>query len=118
MMRYKTLSFVCVFLYLFSAHNSFSIGVDPKSKRGLRKTLKKYSASRKNQDSSQKKKGTSSSGKRSSSGSTGSAGEERNRIVYTLPEPKAAQTATMVEVEDGDTIRVLLNDSSFMVTLY
>ena len=49
MVRYKTLSCVCVFLWLFSAQYAHSIGVDPKSKRFLRKTLKNYSASKKEQ---------------------------------------------------------------------
>ena len=38
--------------------------------------------------------------------------------MYTLPEPKVFQSATMVDVEDGDTIRVILDDSPFTVTLY
>ena len=123
MMHYKTLSILCVLFWLFSAHNAFSIGVNPKSKRALRTTLKDYSASGKDLDSSEGRRSSSSTSRKkgkSSSGTSGSAsgGEERNRILYTLPEPKDPRPATMVEVEDGDTIRVLLDDSPLIVTLY
>ncbi|MCI5210352.1 MAG: thermonuclease family protein [Candidatus Electrothrix sp. ATG2] len=123
MMHNKTLSIVCVLLLLFSAQNAFSISVEPKSKRALRSSVKKISESRKKLDSLEGKRSrSSSSGKKekSHSGKSGSASaaEERNRILYTLPEPKDPQSAIMVDVEDGDTIRVLLNDSPFIVTLY
>jgi micrococcal nuclease len=132
MVRYKTLSCVCVFLWIFSVQNALSIGVDPKSKRSLRKTLKNYSASKSKADSASSKRSnsknssSSSSGKKktsragkSSSGSAGAgAGGEKKKIVYTLPDPKAFQAATMVDVEDGDTIRVILDGSSFTVSLY
>ena len=125
MVRYKTLSCVCVFLWLFSIQHAYSIGVDPESKRSLRKTLKNYSASKNKAGSTTSKSSrSSSSGKQgasranSGSGSAGGGEEERNKILYTLPEPKAFQSATMVAVEDGDTIRVILNGSPFTVSLY
>lgn len=122
MVRYKTLSCVCVFLWLFSVQHAYSIGVDPKSKRSLRKTLKNYSASKKsslknNSSSSSGKKGTSRTGKSGSVSASG-GGKERDKILYTLPKPKAFQSATMVDIEDGDTIRVILDDSQFTVSLY
>ncbi|MCI5138129.1 MAG: thermonuclease family protein [Candidatus Electrothrix sp. AR1] len=126
MVRYKILSCVCVFLWLFSVQHAHSIGVDPKSKRSLRKTLKNYSASKKKTDSAaSKSSSSSSSGKNKMSrapgqGGSGSAGggEERSKIVYTLPKPKEFQPATMVDIEDGDTIRVILDNSPFTVSLY
>ncbi|CAK8725329.1 Endonuclease YncB, thermonuclease family [Candidatus Electrothrix laxa] len=123
MVRYKILSCIFVFLWIFSAQNTFSIGVDPDSKRSLRKTLKNYSASKSNADSSSSKSSSSSSsGKKNTSrvgrSSSGLAGGEKNKIVYTLPEPKAFQSATLVDVEDGDTIRVILDDSPFTVSFY
>ncbi|MGB5686772.1 MAG: thermonuclease family protein [Candidatus Electrothrix sp.] len=132
MVRYKILSSVFVFLWLFTAQHAHSIGVNPKSKSVLRKTLKDYSASKSKADSaslksssskssrssSVGKKKTSGAGKSSSGLSSGSAGGEKNSIVYTVPEPKAFQAATMVDVEDGDTIRVLLDNSPFTVSLY
>ncbi|MCI5217798.1 MAG: thermonuclease family protein [Candidatus Electrothrix sp. LOE2] len=128
MVRYKILSCVCVFLWLFFVQDAHSIGVNPKSKTFLRKTLKDYSASKSNADaalsnkSSSKSSSSSSSGKKKTSraGGLGSAvgqGAE-NKIVYTLPESKAFQPATMVDIEDGDTIHVMLNDSPFTVSLY
>lgn len=130
MVRYKILSCVCVFLWLFSVQDAHSIGVNPKSKTFLRKTLKDYSASKSNADAALSNKSgsesssSSSSGKKKTSrgggGGLGSAvgqGAENN-IVYTLPESKAFQPATMVDIEDGDTIRVMLNDSPFTVSLY
>ena len=131
MVRYKILSCVCVLLWIFSVQHAHSIGVDPKSKRSLRKTLKAESASKSNADSTSSKKssskssrssrsgkaGTSRTGK-SGSGSAGGGKEERNKILYTLPEPKVFQSATMVDVEDGDTIRVILDDSQFTVSFY
>ncbi len=126
--RYKTLSCVCVFLWLFSFQHAYSIGVNPKSKRFLRETVKNYSAAKKKADSALSKKSSSKSNSPSSSGEkgasptgksgSGSAGGEKNKIVYILPEPKAFQAATMVDVEDADTIRVILDDSPFTVTLY
>jgi micrococcal nuclease len=128
MVRYKILSCVFVFLWIFSVQNALSIGVDPKSKRSLRKTLKNYSASKSKADSASSKRSNSKNSSSSSSGkkktsragksSSGSAGGEKNKIVYTLPDPKAFQAATMVDVEDGDTIRVILDGSSFTVSLY
>jgi endonuclease YncB( thermonuclease family) len=131
MVRYKILSCICVFLWIFSVQHAHSIGVDPKSKRSLRKTLKAESASKSKADSassksssSKKSSRSSNSGKKKTSGvgksGSGSAGgeKERNKIVYTVPEPKAFQAATMVDVEDGDTIRVILDNSPFTVSLY
>ncbi|MCW5208264.1 thermonuclease family protein [Desulfobulbus sp. US2] len=122
MVRYKTLSCVSVFLWIFSVQTAFSIGVDPASKRSLRKTLKNYSASKKsssknNSSSSSGKKGTSRTGE-SSSGSAGRGKKEKNKILYTLPDPKEFQAATMVDIEDGDTLRVILDDSQVTVSLY
>ena len=115
----KTLSFACVLLLLFSAQYAFSIGVDPKSKRSLRKTLKNYSESRsKKEDSAKGKSAAAGSGKRRSSGGSGSGAAGGNSILYTLPDAKVPEKATMVEVEDGDTIRVMLNDSPYTVSLY
>ncbi|MCI5164951.1 MAG: hypothetical protein D3903_02400 [Candidatus Electrothrix sp. GM3_4] len=125
MVRYKVLSCVCVFLWLFSVQHAHSIGVDPKSKRSLRKTLEAKSAPKNNANSTSSKSSRSSrSGKMGTShaGKSGSGlvggGEERSNIVYTLPKPKAFQPATMVDVEDGDTLRVILDGSSFTVSLY
>ena len=130
MVRYKTLSCVCIFLWIFSVQTAFSIGVDPASKRSLRKTLKNYSASKSKADSASSKSSSSKSSRSSSSGKkrTSGAGKsnsglssaagEKNSIVYTVPEPKAFQAATMVDVEDGDTIRVILDNSPFTVSLY
>ena len=119
MARNKTLGFACIFLLLFSAQHAFSIGVDPKSKRSLRKTLKNYSESKSKMDDSAKgENAAAGSGRRSSSGKSGSGGAGANSIVYTLPNAKVPQKATMVEVEDGDTIRVMLNDSPYTVSLY
>ncbi|MCI5123304.1 MAG: hypothetical protein D3925_02205, partial [Candidatus Electrothrix sp. AR5] len=130
MVRYKILSCFCVFLWIFSAQNAFSIGVDPKSKRSLRKTLKNYSASKSKADSASSKSSSSKNNRSSSSGKKktagagqssfgfASAGGEENTIVYTVPEPKTFLAATMVDVEDGDTIRVILDDSPFTVSLY
>ena len=123
MVCYKILSCVSVFLWFFSAQHAHSIGVDPKSKRFLRETVKNYSASKKKADSAlSKSNSSSSSGKKKTSrtdkSGSGSTGGEKNTIVYTLPEPKAFQSAIMVDVEDGDTIRVILDDSPFTVTLY
>lgn len=122
MVRYKTLSCVSVFLWIFSVQTAFSIGVDPASKRSLRKTLNNYSASKKsssknNSSSSSGKKGTSRTGE-SSSGSAGRGKKEKNKILYTLPDPKEFQAATMVDIEDGDTLRVILDDSQVTVSLY
>ncbi|WP_339134399.1 MAG: thermonuclease family protein [Candidatus Electrothrix sp. GW3-4] len=128
MAHYKTLSIVCVFLWLFSAQNAHSIGVDPNSKRSLRKTLKNSSASKNNAGSVASKSGGSGSNSsansakrktsRAGKGNYGSGEGEKNKIVYTVPEPKPFQPVTMVDVEDGDTIRVLWNDSLFTVSLY
>ncbi len=130
MVRYKIMSCICVFLWLFSVQHAHSIGVDPKSKRSLRKTLKAESASKSTTDSASSKSSSSKSSRSSSSGKkkTSGAGKsnsglssaagEKNSIVYTVPEPKEFQAATMVDVEDGDTIRVILDNSSFTVSLY
>lgn len=121
MARNKTLSFsfALVFLLLFSAQYAFSIGVDPKSKKSLRKTLKNYTQSRSKTGGSAKGKNAAGSGnKRSSGGSYGSGAAGASSILYTLPDAKEPQKAIMVEVEDGDTIRVLLNDSPYTVSLY
>ena len=122
MVRYKTLSCVCIFLWIFSVQTAFSIGVDPASKRSLRKTLKNYSASKSKADSASSKSSSSKSSRSSSAGKSNSglssAAGEKNSIVYTVPEPKAFQAATMVDVEDGDTIRVILDNSPFTVSLY
>lgn len=119
MARNKTLGFACLLFLLFFVQNAFSIGVDPKSKRALRKKTKNYSESRSGLDDSAKGKSTAGAGRQTSSrGNSGSGAKEKNRIVYTVPEPKASQEATLVEVEDGDTIRVMLNDSPYTVSLY
>ena len=120
-MRNTILCCACAVLWLFSAQNAFSISVNPKSKAALRESLKKSSASRRNMDASLQGKGAAGAGKgkrsRRASGYS-STGGEKNQLVYTLPEPKEFQSATMVNVEDGDTVQVLLNDSPFTVSLY
>ncbi len=122
MLRYKILSCACAFLWLFSVQHAFSLSVNPESKKALRESLKDYTASKKQANSalsppsSSRNSGSSSSG--STSSSSGSGGGEKNKIVYALPEAKAFQTATMIEVEDADTIRVLWDDAPFTVSLY
>lgn len=122
---YKTLSCVCVFLWMFSVQHAFALGVNPQSKRALRKSLKNYSTSRSKAGSfttqgrgrtgaKAGRKGTA----RSHAGGKGKSREEKNKIIYTLPEPKKFSPATMVDVEDGDTIHVLWNDAPFTVSLY
>lgn len=71
-------------------------------------------------DASAKRKNAAKSGQKKTSRSSayGAAGGKKDQIVYTVPEPKEFQPATMVDVEDGDTIRVLLDDSPFTVSLY
>ena len=123
MLRYKTLSCACAFLWLFSVQHAFSLSVNPESKQALRKSLKDYTASGKQANSaSSTKKSSKNSGGLASSGSTSSrsasGGEEKNKIVYALPEAKEFQAATMIEVEDADTIRVLWDDIPFTVSLY
>ncbi|MCI5221381.1 MAG: hypothetical protein D3924_01535 [Candidatus Electrothrix sp. AR4] len=112
MSHYKTLSFFWVLLFVFSADNAFSIGVNPKSKGYLRSTTKGYSESRSENYANSESK--NSSGARN----TSSLSPQNSSIVYTLPAPKEAQPATMVEVLDGDTIQVILDGSPYKVSLY
>jgi len=120
MARNTTAGLACLVLLLFSVQNAFSIGVNPNSKKFLRKTLKDYSESRSGMgDSAKGKKGTAGSGQKTSArGNSGSGTKEKKGIVYTVPDSKDSQAATLVEVEDGDTIRVMLNDSPYTVSLY
>lgn len=124
MSRYKILSCVCVFLCMFSVQHAFSLGVNPKSKSALRESLKNYSTSRGKAGSFTARGRTGAKGKggrkaRShAGGKSKSRDKEKNKIIYTLPEPKKFSPATMVDVEDGDTIQVLWNDAPFTVSLY
>ena len=122
MLRYKTLSCVCIFLWMFSVQYACALSVNPESKKALRKSLKDYSASgnQANAALSDKsiKKGSRTQGTSNAGTSRYGYGNATNKIVYTLPEQKEFQPATMVEVEDGDTIRVLWNDMPFTVSLY
>jgi hypothetical protein len=115
MLPYKIFSFCVITLLIFSVENAFSLGVNPKSKQFLRETLKKNSTARNqnqanatNKRSSRSKKTSRTTSKRN----TSSSSKNKNRnIVYTFPVPKKFQTATMVNVLDGDTIRVILDGS-------
>ncbi len=120
MLRYKTLSYACIFFWIFSVQHACALSVNPESKKALRKSLKDYSTSRKLTDSTSSKRSSSggSGSSRSGTGSYGSGGKEKDKLVYSLAEPKSFQSATMVEVEDGDTIRVLWDDIPFTVSLY
>ncbi len=120
LLRYKTLSSVWIVLLMFAVNNAFSISVNPKSKQFLRKTTKNYSKSR-SKNYSNPGSGKSShqgSGTASASGSGSYSSSTEDTILYTLPEPKESQTATMVDVIDGDTIRVILDDSPCTVSLF
>jgi endonuclease YncB( thermonuclease family) len=120
MLRYKILSYACIFFWMFSVQYACALSVNPESKKALRKSLSDYSASRKIPSSSSSKKSSSESSRSSSSGTSsyGSGDKENDKLIYSVPEPKSFQSATMLEVEDGDTIRVLWNDISFTVSLY
>ncbi|WP_446007856.1 thermonuclease family protein [Candidatus Electrothrix sp.] len=119
MLRYKTLSYACVLLWMFSVQQACALSVNPESKKALRKSLKDYSASRSQTGSVPSPKRSSKTHSSSSSGAGSYRwGKEQNKLVYTLPEPRPLQSAVLVEVEDGDTIRVLLDDTPFTVTLY
>ncbi|MCI5130287.1 MAG: hypothetical protein D3904_01905 [Candidatus Electrothrix sp. EH2] len=118
-MRTKILCCASAALFLFFAQTAYSISVNPKSKTALRNSLKKYSASRNTMDATAKRKGAAKSGrKKTSRSNTYGSGEKKDQIVYTMPDPKDFQPATLVDVEDGDTIRVLLDSSPFTVSLY
>jgi endonuclease YncB( thermonuclease family) len=122
-------SFSCLlavlFLFICSAGNALSIGVNPESKQYLRSTLKDRSASRSKAYSQAGAGGRSRSaaGGSSASASKKAKGESykssiNSSIVITPPVPKQAQPAKMVGIEDGDTIQAVINGSPCKVSLY
>lgn len=116
--------FLCMFLWIFSVQHACALSVNPKSKKALRKSLKNYSASRNHASSALSNKSMKKSSRTQGSSNAGTSrygydyGNTTNKIVYTLPEQKEFQPATMLEIEDGDTIHVLWNDRPFTVSLY